>query len=184
MVNNDVLRRVRYVFDLNDKRMIALFKLGQKDISRAQMSDLLRKEDDAAFVNCTDRMLAHFLNGFIIDRRGPQEGEPPVAEARLSNNLVLRKLKIALELTTDDILAMFELANFRFSKSELGALLRKPGHKNYRECKDQVLRNFLHGMQLKYRPVAPEAAQAKAKAEPVDAKQVDDADNPWLANRR
>ena len=65
MINNDVLRRVRYIFDLSDKRMIALFKLGQKEMSRAEISGLLRKDDDPAFVNCNDRTLAHFLNGLI-----------------------------------------------------------------------------------------------------------------------
>jgi len=61
------------------------------------------------------------------------------------------KLKIALNLKAEDVLEIMELAGFLMSKHELSAFFRKPGHKHYRECKDQILRNFLKGMQLKYR---------------------------------
>ena len=62
------------------------------------------------------------------------------------------KLKIALNLKADDVLGILDLANFRISKHELSAFFRRPDHKHYRECKDQILRNFLKGIQLKYRP--------------------------------
>ncbi len=62
------------------------------------------------------------------------------------------KLKIALNLKADDVLEIMNLADLRISKHELSAFFRRPDHKHYRDCKDQILRNFLHGMQLKYRP--------------------------------
>lgn len=95
--------------------------------------------------------LAIFLNGLINDKRGKREGLQAKPEKRLTNNIMLRKLKIALDLKADDILAILELADFRLSKHELSAFLRKSGHKHYRECLDQVLRNFLNGVQVKYR---------------------------------
>ena len=74
----------------------------------------------------------------------------PVAETHLNNNVIFRKLKIALNLKDTDILNLMRRAGFPLSKPELSALFRKPGHTNYRECKDQILRNFLKGLQLEH----------------------------------
>ncbi len=151
MTNNDVLRRVRYTFNLDDSKMIAIFALAGLEVTRAEVSDWLKKEDDPDYRKCTDPQLATFLNGLIIEKRGKKEGPPPELEASLSNNIIFRKLKIALNLQADDVLSLVNQGDFHISKHELSAFFRKPGHKHYRECKDQVLRNFLKGMQLKYR---------------------------------
>ena len=151
MTNNDVLRRIRYIFDFNDLKMIALFGLADHQVTRGQISDWLKKDDDPDYKNCGDLQLATFLNGLIIEKRGKKDGPQPEPEKTLNNNIIFRKLKIALNLQADDVIAMINKADFRISKHELSAFFRKPGHKHYRECKDQVLRNFLKGMQLKYR---------------------------------
>ncbi len=114
--------------------------------------DWLKKDDDPAFQNCNDKQMATFLNGFINHKRGKREGPQPAPEKRLTNNLILLKLKIALNLKAEDILQILALADFPIGKSELSAFFRKPGHNHYRACKDQILRNFLKGLQLKYRP--------------------------------
>ncbi len=151
MTNNDILRRIRYSFDYNDSKMILIFSKADHEVTRAQISDWLKKEDDPAYQNCNDITMATFLNGLIIDKRGKKEGPQPEPEKRLTNNIIFRKLKIALNLKAEDVLAIMDLANLRMSKHELSAFFRKPGHKHYRECKDQILRNFLKGVQLKYR---------------------------------
>ena len=151
MTNNDILRRLRYTFDFNDSKMIILFGLANLDVTRGQVSDWLKKEDDPSYQNCTDTQLAIFLNGLINDKRGKKEGPQPKPEKRLTNNIIFRKLKIALDLKADDVLEIMELANLRMSKHELSAFFRKPDHRHYRDCKDQILRNFLKGVQLKYR---------------------------------
>ncbi len=151
MTNNDVLRRIRYAFDFSDSKMIALFGLVDQEVTREQVSDWLKKDDDPAYKNCSDTMLANFLNGLIIDKRGKKEGPLPVPEKRLTNNIILKKLKIALDLKAEDVLGILELAGLTLSKHELSAIFRKPENKHYRECKDQILRNFLKGMQLEYR---------------------------------
>ncbi len=156
MTNSDILRRLRYTFDINDSKMIALFALADAQVSREQISNWLKKEDDPEHKNISDTQLATFLNGFINDKRGKRAGPQPVPEKRISNNIVLKKLKIALHLNDEDLSEIVGLADFSMSKHELTALFRKAGHKNYRECKDQVLRNFLKGLQLKYRPDVPE----------------------------
>ncbi len=151
MTNNDILRRLRYVFDFNDSKMIALFGQGNLEVTRAQVSDWLKKEDDPAYRNCTDTQMASFLNGLINEKRGKKEGPQPRPEKRLTNNIIFRKLRIALDLKADDVLEIMDLANLSMSKHELSAFFRKPDHKHYRDCKDQILRNFLKGVQLKYR---------------------------------
>ncbi|MCP3932744.1 MAG: DUF1456 family protein [Bacteroidetes bacterium] len=151
MTNNDILRRLRYTFNLNDKKVIALFGLAGQSVTRAEISDWLKKENDTTFQRCNDRLLATFLNGLIIDRRGQREGTQPQPENHLTNNIILRKLKIALDMKDEDIIDILSLTSLSVSKHELSALFRKRKHKNYRPCKDQILRNFLLGLQLKYR---------------------------------
>ncbi len=151
MTNNDVLRRIRYIFDFGDDKMIALFAQAECEVTRAQVSDWLKKEDQDDYQALSDSQLATFLNGLINDRRGKKEGAQPTPETKLTNNIIFRKLKIALDLRDDDILAIMKLADLRMSRHELSAFFRKRGHKHYRECKDQILRNFMKGLQVKYR---------------------------------
>jgi uncharacterized protein YehS (DUF1456 family) len=152
MSPNDILRRLRYIFDLNDKKMIEVFEQGGRKTHRGELTAWLKKEQDPDLVQIYDDELAAFLNGLIIEKRGRRDGPQPKPEKSLSNNIVLRKLKIALDFKSDDILAVLDLADLYISKYELSAFFRKPTHKHYRKCKDQVLRNFLFGLQLKYRP--------------------------------
>jgi uncharacterized protein YehS (DUF1456 family) len=150
MNNNDILRRIRYTFDLNDSKMIEIFGLAGHEVTRAQVSDWLKKEEDPARVELYDKQLAFFLNGFIIEKRGKKEGEQPKPEKSLNNNIIFRKLKIALNLRDDDILEILDLVDMHISKHELSAFFRHPDQDQYRPCKDQILRNFLQGMQKKY----------------------------------
>ena len=145
-----MLRRLRYTFNYNDKQMIALFASAGLQVSRDQVSQWLKKDDDTNFVNCMDSQLAYFLNGFINEKRGKKEGPNPVVEKRLTNNIILTKLKIALNLKAEELIALLESVGFRLNKPELSAFSRKTDHKHYRECKDQVLRNLLQAIDKKY----------------------------------
>ena len=151
MTNNDILRRIRYTFDFSDSKMISLFALAGETVTREQISDWLKKDSHEDYKGLKDYLLATFLNGLINDKRGVKEGEPAPIEKELNNNIILRKLRIALNYVDEDMLAVMELADFRISKPELTAFFRRPGHKHYRICKDQILRNFLQGLQIKYR---------------------------------
>ena len=146
MTNNDILRRIRYIFDFNDTKMISIFDQADLKVSREQVSDWLKKDDDPAYKNCSDTQLATFLNGLINEKRGKKDGPQPKPEKKLSNNIIFRKLKIALNLKEEDTLAILALANLKISKHELSAFFRRPDHKHYRLCKDQILRNFLMGL--------------------------------------
>lgn len=151
MTNNDILRRLRYTFDWSDNEVIRIFKLVEIDVTRSQISDWMKSDEDEAWQSLHDKMFAGFLNGFIIDQRGRREGPLPVAEKNLNNNLIFRKLRIALNLKDDGILDILALGLMRISKHELSAFFRKPGQSQYRPCKDQILRKFLKGLQVQKR---------------------------------
>ncbi len=151
MNNNDILRRLRYTFDYSDTKMIGVFRHADLAVTRVQLSGWMKKEEDPEYIAMPDLEMATFLNGLIIEKRGRQDGDQPVPERRLTNNIVFRKLKIALNYTAEDILEVLGFAGVSLSKHELSALFRKQGHQNFRECKDQVMRNFLSGLQIKLR---------------------------------
>ncbi len=151
MKAKDIFRRIRYILDLDDARMIAVFAEAERDVTKAQISAWLKKDDGPDCEEYTDAIFATFLNGLINQKRGKKDGPQPDPEENLNNNVVLRKLKIAFDLQADEMLSILSLADLYISKHELSALFRRPGHKHYRDCKDQFLRNFLKGMQIKYR---------------------------------
>ncbi len=152
MTNNDILRRLRYTFDFSDSKMIHIFNLAGLKVTREQVSHWLKKDDDEAYESCRDTPFSIFLNGLIIERRGAQDRPTPEPDKKLTNNMVLRKLKIAFDMKNEDVLALLSTAGLDLGKHELSAFFRRTDHKHYRPCKDQVLRNFLRGLQIKYRP--------------------------------
>lgn len=151
MDNNDVFRRLRYTLGYNDLKMTEVFASAGDSILQPKVTTFLKKEEDDAFVKMPDVLLATFLNGLIIQKRGKKDGPPLVPEEELKNNIVFRKLRIAYDLKTEDILELFELADKSISPHELSAFFRNPNHAKYRECNDQYLRHFLTGLQIKYR---------------------------------
>ena len=127
------------------------------EVTREQVSGWLKQDDKPGFLEMTDTQLAIFLNGLIVKNRGKKEGASFEPEAVLNNNIIFRKLRIALEFNDVDVIEVMKLAGFPIGKQELSALFRNPDHKNFRKCQDQMLRNFLKGLQLKFRPMTPDA---------------------------
>ena len=157
MNNNDVLRRVRYALDISNPGMIDIFKLSGCTLEQPTLLKLLKKEEEEEFIACSNPLLSFFLDGLIVQRRGRRESaEVPKPDASLNNNAILKKLRIALDLKEDDMLTIMKLAGVTISKSELSALFRNKGHKHYKECGDQFLRNFLQGLTIRHRKVTAE----------------------------
>jgi uncharacterized protein YehS (DUF1456 family) len=151
MTNNDLLRRLRYALNLNGETIAELCTLGGHEIRAIDVLKLLKKEEETGFVVCDDRVMGAFLDGLIVSRRGAHEPKPGLAETKemaLNNNLILRKLRIALELTDEAMLAILGKAGVRLSKSELSSMFRAAGHRNFKPCGDQFLRNFIRGLTL------------------------------------
>ena len=154
MINNDVLRAVRYMLDLSDARVAGIIQLAEPSLvlGRDEVQALLKKEGEAGGVECSNRVLALFLDGLVVDRRGRDESRPPrPLEKHVTNNVVLKKLRVAFELKDVDMHQILAAAGFPISKPEMSALFRQSGHKNFRPCGDQLLRNFLKGLTLRLR---------------------------------
>jgi uncharacterized protein YehS (DUF1456 family) len=91
--------------------------------------------------------MARFLNGLVIYKRGRDERRPPQpVEVPVTNNTVLKKLRAAFELKDSDIIALLHRTGLEVSKAELSAFFRRPDHRNYRVCGDQLLRHLLRGL--------------------------------------
>jgi uncharacterized protein YehS (DUF1456 family) len=161
MINNDILRRLRYALKLNDEKLLEILTSMDAKISQYQLTKYMLKEDDKGFEECPNDIIVAFLDGLIIDFRGLEEGreKPPAwpKDKLLAHNEVLRKIRIALELKEVDIIAMMDAVDFRVSKSELSALFRKEGHRNYKLCGDQFIRNFIAGLVKLKRDPKPSA---------------------------
>lgn len=167
MENNDILIRLRYALDIKDQDMVEIFKLGGVQLTKEQVKDILTKlkdeevEETEDHLKCNDRMLESFLNGFITFKRGPQQSKPgqsnnsqPAIIAKDHvNNMLLKKLKVALQLKTEDMLDILDDGGIAVSKGELGAIFRKPGHRNYKECGDNFARKFLKGLTVRNRGI-------------------------------
>ncbi|MCL1077319.1 DUF1456 family protein [Parashewanella spongiae] len=151
MNNNDILRRLRFVFDYDDAAMIRIFANANATITLHELHHWFRKEEDDLFVSLVDKVFCQFLDGLIIEKRGLREGAEVPKPSSMNNNAIFKKLRIALEMKEQDIIDVLALADLNVSSSELGALFRNPSHKNFKACGDQMLRNFIKGLSLKYR---------------------------------
>jgi len=151
MINNDVIRSVRYMLNISEFKLVDIVKLGGGNATQAEMNAYIKKEDEPGFIECPQNLMAHFLNGLIYLKRGKDETRSAMPLELPTNNVVLKKLRVAFELKDEDIIDFLKRAGFNVSKTELSAFFRKEGHANYRICGDQFLRNFLKGLTEKIR---------------------------------
>ena len=91
--------------------------------------------------------MAQFLDGLVVYKRGIDPSRPAQPLARsVSNNLICKKLRAAYQLKDMQILALLGPSGLKISKAEINAIFRAEGHRNYRECGDQLLRYLIKGL--------------------------------------
>lgn len=152
MTNNDVIRSIRYILNVSDQKIVDIFKLAELDVPLADVKDSLLDEEDPNYLRVDDESMAYFLDGLIYYKRGKDDSKPKIPfELPMTNNNILKKLRVAFALKEPDMHEIFEKANFKIGRAELTAIQRKKGQPNYRECGDQVVRYFLKGLTLKLR---------------------------------
>lgn len=164
MTNNDIIRSVRYILNIKDPVMIDIFKLAGYDMKEYRLIDIMRKEDDSSYTECDSQLLGVFLDGLIIYKRGKRETLGQDTKRRfvpLDNNEILKKLRVAFRLTDEDIFHLLQSVDFNVSKSEINALFRKKGHVNYKNCGNQILRNFLKALATRGKKIKNLGSQAK-----------------------
>ena len=150
MTNNDILKRLRYALNFDNVTMIEMFRRAGVDMTQARIDVMMKKDEEPGFEHCPRSLLGSFLDGFIAYKRGPRTdgAAAPKKNMTLTNNVILRKLKIAMELRDEDFVEILKLAGDDVSKAEISALFQKPDHKNFKECRDQFLRTFIKGLTL------------------------------------
>ena len=155
MTNNDFLRRLRYALNIKDNVMVQIFKKGNIVLTREDVIDYLKKDIDEGFKKLNNNDLIAFLDGLIIQKRGKREDGTPIPQVKVTknnlNNILLRKLRIALSFKSYDMIKIFNLGGVEISEGELSALFRSEDHKNYKECGDKYIRVFLKGLTEFYR---------------------------------
>ncbi|MFA5207004.1 MAG: DUF1456 family protein [Lentisphaeria bacterium] len=156
--HNDLLRQLRGALHYDDATLAAIFTLGGHPVAPEAVAALLKKAGAPGHQPCTHPELECFLNGLIIHRRGRKAGAPePVKnpDALLTNNDILKKLRIALDLHEEEMLAILQQTGLEITKYDLSDLFRKDGHKHYKDCSDALLGLFLKGLAARYRLPAP-----------------------------
>lgn len=151
MLNNDVLRSLRYTLNYSDSTVLEMLHHVDPELDLATLRSYLASEEEDSFAVMSDELLVGFLDNLIIALRGPSPNPAPATELPLSNNTILKKLRVAFALHEADLMDILESVDFPVSKPELSALFRKAGHHNYRECGDQLLRYFLKGLTFQLR---------------------------------
>jgi len=168
--NNDILVKLKHALDIKDTDMVEIFKLGGVELSEEEVRKMLieskesnvddfdNKEVDES-IKCKNGTLESFLNGFITFKRGERDSKPGQSEIpslsiignKNINNIMLKKLKIALSLSSQDMLDIFKEAGDLLTKDELSNLFRKEGHKHYKKCDDKHATKFLEGLDKRNR---------------------------------
>lgn len=166
MNNNDILVKLKHALDIKNIDMLEIFKLGGIELSEEEVQKMLivskesysdendNHDEIDEIIKCKNSTLESFLNGFITFKRGDRDSKPGQSEIpslsingnKNINNILLKKLKIAHSLSSQDMLDIFEIAGDKITKDELSNLFRKEGHKHYRKCDDKHAMNFLEGL--------------------------------------
>ena len=147
MKTNDILYKIQKALNLSQKEILEAYKLAEYKMDATHLDSLLKRRQDEGSKLCSYEELGLFLDGFVILKRGPSPKKSNNDEAvELTNNLILKKLRIALELKEAETEIIFSLGEAELSKQQLASLFRKEGHKNFKECSDELLMAFLDGL--------------------------------------
>lgn len=143
-----IFKKAVKALNINKEELPEILKFGDVEISSEEIENIFTLNEDTE--NIEDKYLAAFLNGYIVFRRGPsdkaQKPEFDVSHRRSIGNIVLKKLKIALSFTTEDMLDIFLEGDMEITKGELSPYFRKEGHKHYKYCTDEMLEAFFLGL--------------------------------------
>ncbi len=144
---NEILYRIKKALNLTNEEMLEAYRLEDYTMETSRLESLLKRRLDKGFEHCSYEELGVFLDGLVSLKRGPSPKKANEEEAiELTNNLILKKLRIALELKEAEMEIIFGLADVELSKQQMASLFRKAGHKNFKECSDELLMAFLEGL--------------------------------------
>lgn len=150
---NEILYRIQKALNLSQEDMLKAYELENYTMTATHMEDLLKRRQQKGFMLCSYEELGVFLDGLVTLKRGPSPKKSESNEkaesdevVELTNNLILKKLRIALELKEAQTEIIFGLAEIELTKQQLASLFRKEGHKNFKPCSSDLLMAFIEGL--------------------------------------
>ncbi len=143
---NDILYKIKKALGLSNDDILEAYKLENYEMEPEHLDRLLKRRQDKNFEPCSFEELGVFLDGFVTFKRGPSQDKGKNDEVELSNNLILKKLRAALQLKEFELQMVFALVDVELSKQQLSSLFRKEDHKNFKACSDELLEAFLDGL--------------------------------------
>ena len=143
---NEILYRIKKALNLSLEEMIEAYKLEAYEMESSHLEALLKRRLDKGFELCSYEELGVFLDGLVTLKRGPSPKKETDEAVELTNNLILKKLRIALELKEAETEIIFGLADIELTKQQLASLFRKETHKNFKPCSNELLMAFIEGL--------------------------------------
>ena len=143
---NEILYRIQKALNLSTEDMIEIYKLASHTMSWEHLDSLLKRRQEEGFMLCSYEELGVFLDGLVTFKRGPSPKKSNDEVVELTNNLILKKLRIALELKEAETEIIFGLAEIELTKQQLASLFRKESHKNFKPCSAELLMAFIEGL--------------------------------------
>jgi len=144
---NDILFRITKALSLTTDDLVKLYALAEYDISEERIESILKRRQDKEYKEAGYEDLGLFLDGLVLFKRGISDRvakEDDVVD--LTNNLIMKKLRVALELKEPELVIIFALADTALTKRQIGALFRKEGTKNFKSASDELLMAFIEGL--------------------------------------
>jgi uncharacterized protein YehS (DUF1456 family) len=143
---NDILFKIKTALSLDDETIIKAYALAEYTMTPERLSNILKRRQDKGYEEATYEELGIFLDGLVTLKRGPSSTPKSDEAVALSNNLMMKKLRIALELKEAELVILFALAEVTLTKRQIGSLFRSEGHKNFKACSDELFMAFLEGL--------------------------------------
>jgi len=147
MNTNKTIGKIIEALKLDRDSIVEIYQLVRYPIELDHIDRWSLSSNSREFISCSYEELGNFLDGLIILKRGPNPNKSGNDEViSLTNNLILKKLRIALNLKEPEIEIIFSLGEVNLTKQQLSSLFRKENNKNFKECSDELLMAFLDGV--------------------------------------
>ncbi len=149
MKPGEIIRALKDALNLNRRQIQHIYELEEFPITLERLDTILKKRSKKNSANATYEELGVFLDGLISYKRGKSQTATP-EDVVLDNNLILKKIRAALNLKEYEIAIIFELADYKISKSTIKDMFRSNTHPKFKECSNKTLQAFLEGLEEFY----------------------------------
>jgi uncharacterized protein YehS (DUF1456 family) len=144
---NDILFKIKTALSLSNSEIIEAYKLADFTMSEERVSNIVKRHQDKGYEEATYEELGLFLDGLVVLKRGENSKKVDSDEVvELTNNLILKKLRVAMNLKESELVIIFALAEVTLTKRQIGSLFRKEGGKNFKACSYELLMAFIEGL--------------------------------------